>query len=301
MKILLTGASGLVGRALSYSLNTEGHDVVRLVRPGHALGPGDASWSPETAELDAARATGADAAVNLAGASIAQARWSAARKALLRSSRVDYTRSLLQALARLPQPPKVFISASAVGYFGDRGDEVLTDQSAPGNDFLARLARDWEEEALRAQEFGMRVVVLRFGVVLSSVGGALKRMLLPFRVGLGGRLGPGKQWLSWLTLPEAVRMIRHGMENSSWQGAFNATSPNPVTNAEFTRELARVLRRPAVFPAPAFMLRLALGELADGLLLASQRAIPRRLLELRYSFQHPNLAEALTAVLSQPQ
>jgi uncharacterized protein len=297
MKVLVTGASGLVGRALSFSLGTEGHDVVRLVRPEHAPDPGDARWKPETGELDSSAAAGADAAVNLAGASIAGARWSAARKELLRSSRVEFTRSLVKALAGLPQPPKVLISASAVGYFGDRGEELLTDQSPPGNDFLARLARDWEEEALRAQDFGMRVVVLRFGVVLSSIGGALKRMLPPFRLGMGGRLGSGKQWVSWLTLPEAVRMIRQAMENANWQGAFNATSPNPVTNAEFTRALARVLGRPALLPAPTFMLRMALGELADALLLSSQRAIPKRLQELRYSFLHPTIPEALGDIL----
>jgi uncharacterized protein len=297
MKVLATGASGLVGRALSYALGSEGHDVVRLMRPGQPPGPDDARWNPETGELDSAVASGAEAAVNLAGASIAEGRWTAARKQLLRSSRVELTRGLVQALARLPQPPKVLVSASAVGYFGDRGDEILTDQSPPGSDFLARLARDWEEEALRGQEFGMRVVILRFGMVLSATGGALKRMLLPFRLGLGGRLGSGKQWLAWLTLPEAVRMIRQAIDNPNWQGAFNAVAPSPVTNAEFTGALARALGRPALLPAPAFALRMAFGELADALLLASQRAVPKRLEEQRHSFLHPGINEAFEALL----
>jgi len=297
MKALITGASGLIGSALAYALGNEGHEVVRLVRPGLPAAPSDARWNPETGELDSAQASGGDAAVNLAGASIAGARWSARRKQLLRSSRVDFTRSLVQALGRQPRPPKVLVSASAVGYFGDRGDEILTDQSSPGSDFLARLARDWEEEALHAQEFGMRVVILRFGVVLTAGGGALKRMLLPFRLGLGGRLGSGRQWFAWLTLPEAVRMIRQAIENPSWQGAYNAVAPNPVTNAEFTRSLARALGRPALFPAPAFALRLALGELAEALLLASQRATPKRLQDLRYSFLHPEINEAFGAIL----
>jgi hypothetical protein len=240
---------------------------------------------------------GVDGIVHLAGASIADGRWTEPRKQLLRASRVDATRHLVNGLLQLARPPKVLVAASAVGYYGDRGDEQLTEACAPGSDFLARLARDWEAEALRAGEKGIRTVLLRFGVILSARGGALPRMLLPFRMGVGGKLGSGKQWMSWLTLAEAVGLARHALENGGLTGTVNAVAPSPVRNSEFTKVLGKVLRRPTMFPAPAFALKLALGEMAEALLLSSQRVIPARLQEQGYRFQHPTLEAALHAVL----
>ena len=302
MKILISGSSGFIGTALVEALAREGHTVCRLVRPQSAgqSGPQGSAvhWDPLSGELDSAAAEGAQAVVNLAGASIAEGRWSNARKRVLRSSRVDATRQLVGALSRLTRPPQVFVSASAIGYYGDRGDEELTEQSAPGSDFLAALARNWEAEAARAAGFGARVVLPRFGLILAARGGALPRMLLPFRLGVGGRLGPGKQWMSWLTLADAVGIIRYALASSGVQGPVNAVTPHAVRNAEFTATLGRVLRRPTLFPAPAMALRLALGEMAQALLLSSQRVLPRKLEDLGYSFQQPRLEPALRAILA---
>lgn len=297
MKILVTGSSGLVGKAVVSALAAERHTVVPLVRPGRALGPGEARWDPAAGKIDPGVAEAAEAIIHLAGASIAQGRWSESRQQLLRSSRVDATRLLVSALAALPSRPKVLVSASAVGYYGDRGEEMLTEGSRPGNDFLARLARDWEAEAFRAEGLGIRTVALRFGVILAAHGGALARMLPPFRLGLGGRLGSGKQWMSWVTLQEVVRIIRQAVATPGWRGPMNAVAPHPVTNAEFTRTLGRVLRRPTIFPVPAFVLRVALGELADALLLSSQRALPKKMEQAGYSFIHQALEEGLESIL----
>jgi uncharacterized protein len=301
MKILVTGSTGLVGTALTAALLRGGHTVCRLVRPESATsvqGGGEIAvkWNPATGEMEGS-AAGADAVVNLAGASIASGRWNTARKALLRSSRVDATRQLVGALGRLEPLPKVLVSAAAVGYYGDCGDEVLTEESAPGDGFLAELGRDWEAEAARAEALGLRVARLRFGVILARRGGALPQMMLPFRLGAGGRIGSGRQWMSWLTLDDAVAMIRFALENEAARGALNAVAPQAVRNAEFARALAKALHRPAIFPAPAFALRLALGEMADALLLSSQRAVPQKLQELGYRFVHPELAGALEEVL----
>jgi len=298
MRVLIAGASGLVGSALAEALRGAGHTVARLVRPSKPLHPGDVRWDPAAAELDRSAAEGADALVSLAGASIAAGRWNPERKKLLRASRVDATRNLVTALLQLHTRPQVFISASAVGYYGNRADEQLTEESAPGSDFLARLARDWEKEAARAADFGMRTVMLRFGVILAAHGGALERMLLPFRLGLGGRLGPGSQWMSWLTLPDAVGVIRYALDTPGVSGPVNAVAPNAVTNAEFTKVLGKVLRRPALFPAPAFALRLLLGEMAEALLLSSQCVVPKKLKDRRYRFQHSELEPALRALLA---
>jgi uncharacterized protein (TIGR01777 family) len=298
MRVLIAGASGLVGSALAEALRGAGHTVARLVRPGKPLHPGDVRWDPAAGELDRPAAEGADALVNLAGASIAAARWNPERKKLLRASRVDATRNLVTGILQLHTRPQVFISASAVGYYGNRGDERLTEESRPGDDFLARLARDWEKEAARAGDFGMRTVMLRFGVILATHGGAFERMLLPFRLGLGGRLGPGSQWMSWLTLPEAVGLIRYALDTLDVSGPVNAVAPNAVTNAEFTKVLGKVLRRPVLFPAPAFALRLLLGEMAEALLLSSQRVVPQKLKDCGYRFQHSELEPALGALLA---
>jgi uncharacterized protein (TIGR01777 family) len=297
MKILVSGSSGFVGTALLESLRNDGHTVARLLRSNREVPPGDVSWDPVAGTLDLAAAEGADALVNLAGANIGEKRWTTARKAELRSSRVNATSSLVDAIAKLRNPPKVFVSASAIGYYGSRGNEPLTEANGPGNGFLADLSAKWEASASRAQSRGIRTVMPRFGIILAAHGGALPRMLLPFKLGLGGRLGSGRQWMSWVTLDEVTCIIRYLITRTDVQGPVNVVAPNPVQNSEFTRTLARVLHRPRIFPAPEFALRLVLGEMADGLLLASQRVLPAKLADAGYEFRDPELASALTQVL----
>ena len=302
MKILVTGSSGLVGTALASALARGGHTVCRLVRPQSAGGEGAkegvvVAWNPATGELGGA-GVGADAVVNLAGASIADGRWSTQRKALLRSSRIDTTRALIGALAKMNARPSVLVSASAIGYYGDRGDETLTEDSKPGGDFLAGLGQEWEGEARKAEALGIRVVLARFGIILAREGGALPKMMLPFKIGVGGKLGSGQQWMSWVTLEDVVGILRFAIENASIRGAVNIVSTQPLQNAEFTKVLAKVMHRPAVFPAPAFALRLALGEMADALLLSSQRVLPRAIEKLGYRFLHADLTSAFAAVLA---
>jgi uncharacterized protein (TIGR01777 family) len=300
MKVLIAGGSGLVGAALTSSLRGDGHTVSRMVRPGSLAAPGDVQWNPLSALVDVAAMEGFDAVVNLSGASIAGGRWTARRKQVLRSSRVDSTRVLVDALTHLKQPPRVFVCASAIGFYGDRGDEVLTEASGYGNDFLSILCRAWEGEAARAAASGIRTVIMRFGIVLSVDGGALPRMLTPFRFGAGGRLGSGKQWMSWIALEDVVRVLRAAMDDARWNGPVNLVAPEPVRNSEFTRVLASVLNRPTIFPAPALALRLALGEMADALLLSSQRVQPESLARYGYAFRYENLEAALHAVLVKP-
>jgi uncharacterized protein (TIGR01777 family) len=301
MKILVTGASGLVGTALGSALARAGHTVCRLVRPEGAAGEGPkegfaVAWNPATGELGGA-GVGADAVVNLAGASIADGRWTAGRKALLRSSRIDTTRALIGALAKMNARPSVLVSASAIGIYGNRGDETLTEESNAGTDFLAGLAQEWEAEARKAEALGIRVVLARFGIILAREGGALPKIMLPFKFGAGGKLSSGQQWMSWVALEDVVGILRLAIENASIRGAVNIVSPQPLQNAEFTYVLAKAMHRPALFPAPAFALRLALGEMADALLLSSQRVLPKRLEQLGYQFLHADLASAMAAVL----
>lgn len=297
MRILISGASGLVGKALVSALRADGHSVARLVRPGSAALAGDIPWDPTAATTNVSAMEGVEAVVHLSGASIARGRWTPARKAILRSSRIDTTRVLVDALASLRQKPRVFVCASAIGYYGNRGDEILIESSAIGMDFIALLVRDWEAEATRAEANGIRTALLRFGVILSSEGGALPQMLLPFRFGLGGRLGSGRQWMSWIALEDAVGIVRATIANEQLSGPLNVVAPNPMRNADFTRMTATVLHRPAIFAAPEFALRIALGEMADALLLASQRVIPERLLAAGYSFQFAEFESALRNVL----
>jgi len=303
MKILVTGSTGLVGTALTRELQRAGHTVCRLVRPGtspQALGsaPGfDVNWNPVTGELGGA-AVGADAVVNLAGASIADGRWTPQRKELLRTSRTDTTCALVAALAKMAARPRVLVSASATGYYGNRSDEVLTEDSRPGTDFLSEIAKDWEAEAIKAEALGIRVVRARFGVILAQHGGALPQMMRPFQFGVGGRIGAGRQWMSWISLDDTVAILRLALENEHIRGPINVVSPQPVTNAEFTEVLATALHRPALFPAPAFVLRLILGEMADALLLSSQRVFPAQLQKFNYVFLHPDLRPALAALLT---
>jgi uncharacterized protein (TIGR01777 family) len=295
----MSGSSGLIGSAISVALARDGHTVGRLVRPNSALGAqtNDVLWDPVAGKFDAATAEGADAVVHLAGASIADGRWSAARKNLLRTSRIEATRQLVESLGGLARPPRIFIGASAIGYFGDRGDESLDERSAPGADFLAKLCEEWEREESLAAGFGARVVSLRTGIVLAKNGGALPRMALPFKFGAGGRLGSGRQWMSWIALRDVVGIAKFALANDAISGAIDAVSPEPMRNSDFTRALAEVMHRPALFPAPAFALRLALGGMADALLLSSQRVFPRRLAELGYVFAQTDLRAALKEAL----
>jgi uncharacterized protein (TIGR01777 family) len=304
MKILISGSTGFLGSALVEALHAQGHSIVRLARPATRRPPAaNASetwlrWDPLAGDFDSAAAEGADAMVHLAGASIGEGRWNEARKRLLRTSRVNASRHLISALAHLKRPPKVMISPSGIGYYGDRAEEELTEESAPGNDFLAQLCREWEAEVQLAEQFGTRVVQLRFGIILAKHGGALARMLLPFRLGAGGRFGSGRQWMSWLSLTEALAIIGRTLVDAQLHGPVNAVAPNPVRNAEFVAALARALHRPAIFPAPAFALRLALGEMADPLLLFSQRVLPRKLEAAGHPFRHRELPEALEEALA---
>jgi uncharacterized protein (TIGR01777 family) len=302
MKILVTGSSGLVGTALVKVLGRDGHMVCRLMRPESAANNEvkdgfNVAWNPATGELGGA-GVGPDGVVNLAGASIGGGRWTADRKAVLRASRIDTTRALVGALAKMNVRPSVLVSASAIGIYGNRGDELLTEESTAGMDFLAELARDWEAEALKAESLGIRVVLARFGIILAREGGALAKMLLPFKLGAGGRLGSGQQWMSWVTLEDVIGILRMAIEKATVRGAVNVVAPQPVKNAEFTKVLAKALHRPALFPAPAFALRLALGEMADALLLSSQRVVPQRLEQAGFRFAHADLTTALGAILS---
>jgi len=297
LHIVVSGAGGLIGSALVRRLTTQGHRVTRLVR--RPPGPGEIPWDPVARSLDPAALEGADAVVHLSGENVG-ARWTTARKARIRSSRVASTRLLSETLAGLLRPPQVLISASAVGIYGDRGDEVLTEESPPGDpnrDFLVSVTREWEKAAEPARVEGIRVVHPRFGVVLSPAGGALRKMLLPFRLGLGARLGSGKQWMSWISIDDVVQALHQALVDDGLQGAVNATAPEPLTNRDFTRTLARVLSRPALFAVPESALRLALGEMAGGTILSSARVVPARLLQAGYHFGHPDLESALRHVL----
>ena len=300
MKFLISGASGLVGTALAATLRAEGHKVARLTRSAGSIQPGDIRWDPNSAFVDVPAMENAefDIVVNLSGASIADGRWTDSRKRLLRSSRLDSTRILVDSLARLHRKPQALLSASAVGYYGSRGNEILTESSGNGMDFLGLLARDWEAEAARAQEHGIRTVIFRFGVILSAEGGALAQMLKPFRMGVGGRLGSGEQWMSWIALEDTIGVIRAAITDENDRGPINVVAPNPVRNSEFTQIIARLLHRRAILNAPAFALRLALGEMADALLLSSQRAVPSHLQKSNYRFRYENIEDALRSILA---
>ena len=286
----------MVGGALSAMLKREGHQVTHLVRRP-ASGEGECPWNPGAGTIDAGALEGLDAVVHLAGESIASGRWNAAQKARILNSRVQGTRLLSETLAALKNRPAVLVSASAIGYYGDRGAEEVDESSAPGTGFLAEVCQAWEAATQPAQAAGIRTVSPRIGVVLAREGGALPRMLLPFRLGLGGRLGSGTQYMSWISLEDLLGILRFALDSTALSGPVNAVAPNPVTNAEFTRVLARTLRRPALFTAPAFAIRLALGEMGQELLLSGARVLPRKLPDAGYSFRHAELASALRSVL----
>jgi uncharacterized protein (TIGR01777 family) len=298
MKILMSGSHGLVGKALIKSLEAQGHEVFRLVRYApHSKE--EIEWSPDRYSIALARIEGFDAVVSLAGESIAEGRWTDEKKRRIRESRVKGTKLLGDALANLTVPPRTFICASAIGYYGNRGDEILTETSAPGNDFLANVCVEWEQATTLAAEKGIRVVNTRFGVILDKEGGALKKMLPPFRMGIGGRIGSGKQWMSWIALDDVIGGINFALNNDSLRGPVNFVAPAPVTNAEFTKALGHALSRPTLFPIPAFGVRLAFGEMGEALLLAGQRVVPEHLLEAGYAFQYSSLDSSLHHVLDQ--
>lgn len=292
LRVAISGASGLIGGSLAASLRAQGHEVHALVRKSQGQPPGSVFWDPAGGAIDAAGLEGMDAVVHLAAESIAS-RWTAAKKEAIRSSRVEGTRLLASALADLKHPPGVFVTASAIGYYGDRGAEPLTEASGPGRGFLAEVGQAWEASAQPAEAAGIRTVRLRIGMVLTPRGGALAKMLPIFRLGMGGPLGTGRQYISWIGLTDLVGALNHAIRTESLAGAVNATAPNPVTNREFARTLGRVLGRPAILPAPAVALRLMLGAMADELLLSGCRVLPERLKASGYVFREPGLDGAL--------
>lgn len=299
MKILVSGSSGLVGSALMRHLAAQGHEPVRLVRSRQERLSQDIFWDPDSGEIEFERLERMDAVVHLAGENIASGRWTAQRKARIRHSRVAGTELLCSALAELAHPPSAVISASAVGYYGDRGDEPLDEDSESGHGFLASVCRDWETATFSAQQAGIRVVNLRLGVVLSPLGGALARLLPVFRRGLGGRLGNGRMYMSWIMLDEVLRGILHCLQNEELAGPVNAVTPQPISNAEFTNALARRLNRPAMLPVPAWAIRLGFGEMGREALLSSARVFPKRLLDTHFSFQYPEISSALRRLLDE--
>ena len=301
MKIVVTGATGLVGSALVPSLTAGGHSVVRLVRKqSNASGGGvtDALWQPDRGEIDASALAGCDAAVHLAGENISEGRWTDEKKRRIIESRVKGTRLLSETLARLTPRPRVLVSASATGYYGDRGDELLTEESTSGKNFVAEVCREWEAATEPARAAGLRTALLRFGIVLSREGGALAKMMTPVKLGVGGKLGSGRQYYSWIAIEDAVAAIRHALENEAVSGPVNLVSPQPVTNGEFTKALGKALGRPTLFAVPAFAARLAFGEMADELLLASARVEPARLKATGFEFKYPTIEAAMHHIAS---
>jgi uncharacterized protein (TIGR01777 family) len=292
-KILVSGSSGLIGAALVPALQSNGYEVVRLVRGASASGR--VGWDPAR-PLAPESVSGFEVIIHLAGESIV-GRWTEAKKRRIRESRVQGTRALAEALAKAPQPPRLLISASAIGYYGNRGEETLREDSSSGDGFLPEVCREWEAAAEPASKAGIRAVQMRFGVVLSALGGALQKMLLPFRMGVGGKVGNGRQWMSWIAIDDLVGAIQHVIKTDTLRGPVNGVGPGPVRNAEFTRTLASVLSRPAIFPMPGFAARLAFGQMADELLLASQRVEPAKLMASGYVFQKPDLSTALEDIL----
>ncbi len=304
MKVLVTGSTGLIGSALVSFLTLGGHSVVRLLRPGSKIANGQECWSWDPLKgtmLSGGRGGGGfggpDAVVHLAGENIVAARWTGRQKAKIRDSRVVGTGRLCELISQFSPLPKVLVCASAIGYYGDRGEELLREDSPSGSGYLAEVCRDWEAASEPAVLKGIRVVHLRTGIVLSSVGGALGRMLFPFKMGLGGKIGSGKQYMSWIAIDDHIGVILHALVTDTLRGPVNAVAPNPVTNLEFTKALGRVLSRPTLFPMPAFAVRLAFGEMGEVLLLSSTRVEPAGLLAAGYKFRFPELEGALRHLL----
>ncbi|MFI5324154.1 MAG: TIGR01777 family oxidoreductase [Thermodesulfobacteriota bacterium] len=296
MKIMITGSSGLIGSKLIPLLSSEGHKITRLTRSRSNLHPDTVYWNPDKGEIETHGLEGHDAVVHLAGESIA-GRWTREKKARIVESRVKSTKLLSETIVGLKSKPRVIVSASGIGYYGDRGDEILTEESEPGEGFLAELSVEWEKALRPAMEAGVRVVYMRLGIVLSGEGGALEKMLTPFKLGLGGTLGDGRQYWSWIAIDDVVRAIYYSLDEESLSGPVNFTAPAPVPNKEFTKALGEVLSRPALLTVPVFVLRGLFGDMADETMLGSTRAVPRMLLSSGYEFYFPELKGALEHVL----
>ena len=302
MKVLITGATGLIGRSLCGSLSGDGHTVVALSRSPettHGLAAAELhKWDPRSGQFPGRSLAGIDAVVHLAGEPIVARRWTEEQKKVIRDSRVLTTRTLVEAFRSLDRRPAIFVCGSAVGFYGDRGNDLLEETASAGDDFLSGVCQEWESEAARASELGIRVVQVRTGVVLSADGGALRKMLAPFKLGLGGRLGSGKQWFPWIHIKDIVGIFRHAMLTPAVEGPVNGVAPEAATNAEFTSQLARVLHRPAFLPVPEFALRALMGEMAEAVF-SSQRVVPRAALESKYEFHYPLLTSALEDLLGE--
>jgi len=294
MKILITGASGLIGKALQKSFEEKGYEML-LASRSEPESENEIQWNSETgfADEDLERLEELDAAIHLAGEHISAFRWTDEKKKAIRDSRVHGTRTMIEAFDRLKTKPKVFISASAIGFYGDRGDDEVTETSAAGDTFLSEVSKEWESESRRAEDTGIRTVLLRNGIVLSKDGGALATMMTPFKLGVGGIVGSGKQWMSWISLDDVVAIVNFALENENLRGAINVASPNPVTNEEFTKTLGEVLYRPTFLPLPEFAVNLVFGEMGDALLIDSTKVLPKRLLDAGYKFKYPDLKPAL--------
>jgi uncharacterized protein (TIGR01777 family) len=295
MKVLIAGASGLVGSALIPVLEADGAEVTRLVRT--SAGAGEIEWHPNNDQIDANKLEGFDAVINFAGENIAGGRWTDEQKRKIRDSRVNGTHLLSEAISGLKQKPKVFLCASATGIYGDRDDETLDEQSDSGGGFLAGVCREWEKATEPAAAAGVRIVNLRFGPILAREGGMLAKLLTPFKMGMGGKVGSGKQYISWVAIDDAVNAVKLALKDESIRGPLNIVSPHPVTNEEFTKTLGHVLNRPTALSMPAFAARLAFGEMADEMLLTSQRVIPKRLSDAGYEFEYPELEGAFRKYL----
>ena len=292
MRILITGASGLIGQALQKSFAEKGHDLLLASRK-EATDDQHIQWSIEDGFAEPEKLEGIDAVVHLAGESVSGLRWTDEKKKAIRDSRVLGTRNVVDAISKLKDKPKVFVAASAIGFYGERGDEEVTESSAAGDNFLAEVSKAWESESRRAEDAGIRTVLLRTGIVLSKDGGALATMLTPFKLGVGGVVGSGKQWMSWISLDDHVAAINYAIENENLRGAVNSVSPNPVTNEEFTKTLGEVLYRPTFLPLPEFAVSMVFGEMGDALLLTSTKVLPKRLEGVGFEFKYPELKAAI--------
>lgn len=300
MKILITGASGLIGGKLLTVLKAKGHEVLKLSR-SKAENPDEVQWDAYAGFRDEelAKLENLDAVIHLAGDNVASESWSEKKKRSIRDSRVKGTRTLVDALRQVENPPKIFISASAIGFYGNRGDEVLTEASAKGEGFFPEVCEEWEAAGDQAREFGARVVHPRIGVVLSKDGGALEKMLTPFKFGVGGTVGSGDQWMSWIAIDDLISILVFALENDDLSGPVNATAPQPATNEEFTDTLGQVLHRPTIIPVPAFGIKLLFGEMGETLLLEGCRVLPEKLQKAGFEFEYPELENALRAVLNE--
>ena len=294
MKVLITGASGLIGTALQRWFKEKGYEML-LASRSEAKDDQHIQWSADTgfADEDIPRLEGLDSVIHLAGENISGLRWTEEKKKAIRDSRVFGTRSMIETFDKLKKKPKVFIAGSAMGFYGDRGSDEMTESSAAGKTFLSEVCKEWEAESRRAEDLGIRTVLLRTGIVLSKDGGALATMMTPFKLGIGGVIGSGEQWMSWISLDDVVGVINYALENENVRGAVNNTAPNPVTNEEFTKTLGGVLYRPTFIPLPEFAVHMVFGEMGDALLLDSTRVIPKRLLDAGYKFKYPDLKAAL--------